>query len=184
MMNPQVAKARGDDPPVRGDGQPLRSRSFPRQASGMSSHNGARTHQRTLPSSLEAYHDFVQSILDELTALGWKQSDLFGIHMALEESISNAIRHGNKYDPGKQVHVECRLSAVEFWATIRDEGPGFRPADVPDCCSPECLELPGGRGLALINAYMTRVEYNDRGNCVTLEKRLGEGAKHATAENG
>jgi serine/threonine-protein kinase RsbW len=97
--------------------------------------------------------------------------------MALEESLSNAIRHGNRHDPGKQVTVECRLSGEHFWARICDEGQGFRPADVPNCCSPECLELPGGRGLALINAYMTSVAYNDCGNCVTLEKRLGNRAR-------
>jgi serine/threonine-protein kinase RsbW len=173
-MRPQSAKASGEESSIPGDRPPLRSRSVPRQASGMSSPNGERTLKRTLPSSLDAYHDFVQAILDELTGQGWTQSDLFGVHMALEESISNAIRHGNKYDPGKHVEVECRVSQRGFWARICDEGSGFRPADVPDCCSPECLELPGGRGLALINAYMTRVEYNDCGNCVTLEKRLGE----------
>ena len=148
----------------------------------MSSSNGERTHKRTLPSSLDSYHDFVQSILDELTSLKWEQGDRFGVHMALEESISNAIRHGNKYDPGKQVQVECRVSERKFWARICDEGSGFCPAEVPDCCSPECLELPGGRGLALMNAYMTRVEYNDRGNCVTLEKRLDESAAKPAAD--
>lgn len=141
-----------------------------------------RTHKRTFPSSLDAYHGFVQDVLDELTQLGWGHSDLFGIHMALEESISNAIRHGNKLDENKQVEVECRLDSRHFWARVTDEGPGFRPADVPDCCSPECLELPGGRGLALMNAYMTRVQYNDRGNSVTLEKRLGDGKPQLDAD--
>ena len=149
----------------------------------MSSPDGERTLKSTLPSSLTAYHGLVQSVLDQLAELGWRQSDLFGVHLALEESISNAIRHGNKHDPAKQVHVECRLSAGRFWASIRDEGPGFCPADVPDCCSAECLELPGGRGLALMNAYMTSVEYNDRGNCVTLEKRLDASPSTAKAEH-
>jgi serine/threonine-protein kinase RsbW len=148
----------------------------------MSYSPAARTHKRTFPSSLDAYHGFVQDILDGLTELGWSQSDLFGIHMALEESISNAIRHGNKEDLGKQVDVECRFGHDHFWARITDEGPGFRPADVPNCCAPECLDLPGGRGLALMNAYMTRVEYNDRGNSVTLEKRLSSGGRDSVEE--
>jgi serine/threonine-protein kinase RsbW len=139
--------------------------------------------KRTFPSSLDVYQEFIQGILDELTALGWKQSDLFGVHMALEESISNAVRHGNKHDPTKLVKVECRLGADHFWASVCDEGPGFSPSDVPDCCSPECLELPGGRGLALMNAYMTRVQYNDRGNCVTLEKRLDDARSETNGED-
>jgi serine/threonine-protein kinase RsbW len=140
----------------------------------MSSPPGEHTLKRTLPTSLHAYHDFIQSILDQLAAMGWMQSDLFGVHMALEESISNAIRHGNKMDPAKHVEVEYRLSPRRFWASVCDQGAGFRPRDVPDCCSPECLDLPGGRGLALINAYMTRVEYNDCGNCVVMEKQLSD----------
>jgi serine/threonine-protein kinase RsbW len=145
----------------------------------MSSSPVVRTHRRTLPSSLDAYHGFVQDVLDGLSELGWSQSDLFGIHMALEESISNAIRHGNKEDVTKHVEVECQFGPDHFWARITDEGPGFRPADVPDCCSPDCLDLPGGRGLALMNAYMSRVHYNERGNSVTLEKHLDNGEPHA-----
>jgi serine/threonine-protein kinase RsbW len=145
-----------------------------RQRSGMETSNGATTLKRTLPSSLDSYHDFIQSILDQLAEFGWQQGDLFAVHMALEESISNAIRHGNKLDPGKRVDVDYRLGPDHFWASICDQGAGFRPAEVPDCCSPECLDLPGGRGLALMNAYMTCVQYNERGNCVTIEKRLGD----------
>jgi serine/threonine-protein kinase RsbW len=137
----------------------------------------------TFPSSLDCYHDFVQAILDQLAAMGWRQGDLFAVHMALEESISNAIRHGNKHDPDKQVDVTCEISRNRFWARICDQGAGFQPQKVPDCCSPECLELPGGRGLALMNAFMTRVEYNDRGNCVTLEKRVGDAADQSTPRN-
>lgn len=138
----------------------------------MTTSTAERVYQRTFPSSLDAYHEFVQQVLDELASLGWKQRDLFGVHMALEESISNAIRHGNKLDPTKQVDVQCRISPSLFWVSVSDEGAGFCPSKVPDCCSPECIELPGGRGLALMNAYMTHVEYNERGNSVTLEKRL------------
>jgi len=132
-----------------------------------------RTLQATLPSNLTDYHSFIQSALEQLAELGWTHCDLFAVQMALEESISNAIRHGNKEDPAKSVEVECRLSPVRFWAQICDEGTGFSPADVPDCCAPDRLEAPGGRGLALIMAYMTRVQYNARGNCLTLEKQLG-----------
>ena len=45
-----------------------------------------------------------------------------------------------------------------------------QPTAVPDCTADENLERPGGRGLALIQAYMTHVEYNKCGNSVTMEK--------------
>ena len=131
-----------------------------------------RSLQVSLPSTLESYHGFIQSILQHLEELGWKHSDLFAIHMALEESISNAIRHGNKEDPAKQVAIECELSSVRFWIRVCDEGAGFDPKAIPDCCDPDRLEVPGGRGLALMQAYMSYMEYNDRGNCLTMEKSL------------
>ncbi len=136
----------------------------------MSTNNAPKTIQCALPSSLTAYHDLVQQILDSLTKLEWQAGELFGVHMALEESISNAIRHGNKEDPAKVVHIECQMSADRFWVRICDEGEGYDPSAVPDCCSPENLEVPGGRGLALISAYMSSVEHSICGKCLTMEK--------------
>ena len=66
--------------------------------------------------------------------------------------------------------VGCKLNAERFWLRVEDEGKGFVPDDVPDCRSDEHLEDCGGRGLLLIQSYMTSVSYNERGNCVTLEK--------------
>jgi serine/threonine-protein kinase RsbW len=117
----------------------------------------------------------MQEILDELSTLGWDGRDLFGIQLALAESLTNAIYHGNRLDASKEVHVECKLSRERFWIRIRDEGAGFQPQLVPDCTADDNLECPGGRGLALIRAYMSRVEHNDRGNCVTMEKIRSEG---------
>jgi serine/threonine-protein kinase RsbW len=132
----------------------------------------ARTLQASLPSSLSDYHVFIESALEQLEELGWQKSDLFAVRMALEESISNAIRHGNKEDPAKRVAIECKLSPGRFWVQITDEGAGFEPSAVPDCRCPDRLEVPGGRGLTLMKAYMTSVEYNDCGNRITMEKRL------------
>jgi len=142
----------------------------------MSSNNEPKTIKisRVLPSSLNAYHDFVQEILEKLQQLGWEEKILFGVHMALEESISNAIRHGNKESPQKKVLVECELDVARFWAKVCDEGEGYDPNTIPDCRSPENLEQPGGRGLALIRAYMTSVEHSECGCCLIMEKLLNE----------
>jgi serine/threonine-protein kinase RsbW len=112
----------------------------------------------------------MEEILQALKELGWDRRDLFGVELALEESLTNAIRHGNKLDESKPVEVECKASPQRLWLRVRDQGRGFHPNHVPDCTADENLECPGGRGLALIKAYMTRVEYNKRGNCVTMEK--------------
>ncbi len=125
-----------------------------------------------MASSLSAYHDFVQKVLENLQVLGWQNQILFGVHIALEESITNAIRHGNKEDTQKKVLVECELSSRRFWAKVCDEGKGYNPHTVPDCCSPENLDQPGGRGLTLIRAYMTTVEHSQCGSCLVMELLL------------
>jgi serine/threonine-protein kinase RsbW len=112
----------------------------------------------------------MQDILERLAQLGWNGRELFGVEMALEESLTNAIRHGNRFDESKTVSVECKISKERFWLRVRDEGPGFCPGEVPDCTDDEHLFCPGGRGLALIRAFMTNVEHNECGNCLTMEK--------------
>ena len=130
------------------------------------------TLRKELPSRRGAHIPLLEEILRELERLGWDPSgrDYFGVQMALEESLSNAIRHGNKLDETKRVHVECKASADRFWLRVTDEGPGFKLQSVPDCTADENLECCGGRGLALIQAYMTYVQYNECGNSVTMEK--------------
>lgn len=136
----------------------------------MPEHAWTWTTRIKLPSRYNAHIPCMQQILDTLKEHGWDGRDLFGVEMALEESLSNAIRHGNCCDESKIVDVDCRLSSERFWIQIVDQGSGFKPDLVPDCTEDENLECPGGRGLALMKAFMTTVEYNDRGNCITLEK--------------
>jgi serine/threonine-protein kinase RsbW len=136
----------------------------------MSEHHWSWTSRATFPSHPGAHLPHMQQMLEQLKTLGWDGRDFFGIEVALEESLSNAIRHGNRLDESKRVVVDCKISPQRFWLRVRDEGCGFEPAAVPDCTADENLECPGGRGLALIKAYMSRVEHNKRGNCVTMEK--------------
>jgi serine/threonine-protein kinase RsbW len=136
----------------------------------MSEHRWSWTSRITFRSLPNAHLPHMKQILGRLKDLGWDGRDYFGVEIALEESLSNAIRHGNCCDESKYVVAECKLSEQRFWLRVRDEGHGFAPGAVPDCTADENLECQGGRGLALIKAYMTRVEHNKLGNCVTMEK--------------
>ncbi len=128
------------------------------------------TTETTLPTERGAHLPLMEEILDQLEKRGWEGRDYFAVQMALEESLSNAIRHGNKLDQSKKVEVECKLSSTDFWISVQDEGQGFTPQQVADCTSEEGLQCHGGRGMKLIEAYMSRVEHNDRGNRITLHK--------------
>ena len=123
-----------------------------------------------LPSERGASRLIMEELLGELDRQGWSATDKFGIHLAAEEAIVNAILHGNRLDPRKRVHVICEVSRDLFRIDIADEGPGFDPALVPDCTQDDRLEVPSGRGVMLMRSFMTRIEYNAKGNRVVLEK--------------
>jgi len=129
-----------------------------------------------LPSERGASRLVMDELLEQLGLHGWEPSDIFGVHLAVEEAIVNAIVHGNKLDPEKTVHVSCSVSPEVARIEITDAGVGFDPASVPDCTLDERLEVPSGRGVMLMRSFMTRIEYNARGNSVLLEKRRGAAA--------
>lgn len=128
-----------------------------------------------LPSERGASRLIMEELLEQLGHHGWEPTDIFGIHLAVEEAIVNAIVHGNKLDPAKTVRVSCAVSEALARIEITDAGPGFDPAAVPDCTLDERLEVPSGRGVMLMRSFMTRIEYNARGNSVLLEKQRGPG---------
>jgi CheY-like chemotaxis protein/anti-sigma regulatory factor (Ser/Thr protein kinase) len=117
------------------------------------------------------------------------------VGIALEEAITNAIYHGNlelsselrqegadayrrqleerrrqaPYEE-RRIQVEAKVSRWEAIYVIRDEGPGFDPATLPDPTDPTNLGRLSGRGLLLIRTFMDEVSYNARGNENTLTK--------------
>ncbi len=123
------------------------------------------------PSKLSEVPAAQHAIVDAAKEAGFGEKALFAIRLALDEALTNAVRHGNASDPTKNVTVEFTPEPHQLVITIEDEGPGFAPEDVPDPTAEENLGRPHGRGVMLMRAYMTDVQFNDRGNRVTLIKQ-------------
>jgi serine/threonine-protein kinase RsbW len=130
----------------------------------------------TIPSDTVQGQAVQERIVKILEDLQYSDRDVFGVRLALEEALVNAIKHGNGMDPDKQVRVICRAGADHVYIEIEDQGEGFDPHDVPDPTALENLERPCGRGIMLMRAFMTRIEYNPAGNCVILEKHRDQGS--------
>lgn len=112
-----------------------------------------------------------EQILDAAERNGYQDKCLFAIKIAVEEALVNAIKHGNKGDKSKHVTIEATISALEAEITIEDEGPGFHRRDVPDPLAEENIEKPSGRGILLIESYMTNVSWDNGGRRVRMIKR-------------
>lgn len=107
-------------------------------------------------------------ILPKLEGNSFSQEDVFAVHLALEEAFANAVRHGNKMDPSKEVTIEYSVDSEKVEISVSDQGNGFNPEVVPDPRSRENLYKTDGRGLFLIHSYMDVVKYNERGNSLYM----------------
>jgi serine/threonine-protein kinase RsbW len=125
--------------------------------------------------TLTGDRDAVQRVQEEVVAAvkdaGYADASVFAVRLALEEAVSNAVKHGNAGDERKPLQISWSIGADELEISVQDEGPGFEPQAVPDPTDPDRLELPSGRGLLLMQSYMTAVEHNERGNRVVLRYR-------------
>lgn len=112
-----------------------------------------------------------QRIVAELRRCHFSDEDVFGIKLALEEALTNAVKHGNAGDLSKKVTIRYAVTEQKAVIIVRDEGAGFLPENVPDCTHPERLPIPNGRGIMLIRAYMDEVCYRDNGREIYFAKR-------------
>lgn len=108
------------------------------------------------------------SVLHAVAAVGFDEASTFAVRLALEEAVANAFRHGNAEDPSKTVTVRYEVSTHEIRLSVEDEGPGFDPGSVPDPTEDANLEIPSGRGIMLMRAYMTSVEIVAPGNRIDM----------------
>ena len=123
-----------------------------------------------VPSNLTDAKKPETMILKDVVACGFDEDSTFAIKLALEEAMTNAVRHGNEGDASKTVTVRYAITPEKVVICVRDEGPGFQPECIPDPTHPDRLSLPCGRGIMLMKAYMNEVEYRSDGREVRMMK--------------
>lgn len=134
-----------------------------------------------IPSDTSRAAEVQERIVSQLEEHGYTPRDVFSMRLAIEEALVNAIKHGNRRDAAKQVHIGWSVGPERVVVSVEDEGPGFRLEDVPDCTAEENLDKPSGRGILLMRRFLSAVEYNEKGNRVTLIKERGNEA--STVQN-
>jgi len=127
-----------------------------------------------VPNDLQSAKRSEDRIMAELARCRYTADVTFAIKLALEEALTNAVKHGNNNDASKQLVLRYSVTPERTVIMVRDEGVGFSPTRVPDPTADENLERPNGRGIMLMQAYMTRVHFNKAGNEVWMLKRNRE----------
>jgi serine/threonine-protein kinase RsbW len=120
--------------------------------------------------------DVVQTVLMQCCAIvGFDEEAVHYMSVAVRESVVNAIKHGNRQDETKRVHVQFTVHERALEVQVRDQGAGFDPAAVPDPLSPENLLKAYGRGLFFMRQFMDEVSHSfpaKGGTVVRMLKRV------------
>ncbi len=131
--------------------------------------------------------DLIQAVVDDaLERLGLDGDARHWVSIAIREAVANAIKHGNRLDPDKQVEVELAIAGGEAIIRVCDEGEGFDPDMVRNPLAPENLKRPSGRGIFFMKSFMDEIDYGERpdgGTVVTLRKQI-EGADSQDSNDG
>lgn len=154
------------------------------------------------PALIPSLIDYVQTLLRSIGLCD--ESDVIRISIALEEALRNGMYHGNlevtsqqrEGDPeayetlvaertssapyrDRQLLVTINVTSEQARFVVRDQGPGFDPAKLPDPTDPENLERVSGRGLLLMRTFMDEVSFNASGNEVTMVRRSSSNGEPA-----
>ena len=124
-----------------------------------------------LPSDVSLMNGVLQYLIERVSQLGLIKPERSNLFVALDEAFVNAVKHGNHNDPRKLVRITAELSSKEARFTVEDEGEGFNVQEIPDPRDPANLFKASGRGVLLIYNIMDEVQYNERGNRLTMVKR-------------
>jgi len=122
-----------------------------------------------LPATLEAVEQFLMEFRRRgKNLLG--SVNCFAAELLVREALTNAVVHGGRADPTRQVRCSLRRRGRCLLIVVEDDGEGFdwrtawrKTATFPDC---------SGRGIEILRKYASRVRFNDRGNVVTMLKRI------------
>jgi serine/threonine-protein kinase RsbW len=130
--------------------------------------------RRRIHSTTDGINRTVNDIMKHARLKGCLAEHQAELEIALREALANAVLHGNQQDETKRVLVRAYCDPSQgFVIAVRDEGPGFDPAQVPDPRGKDRLHLSHGRGIFLMRELMDHIEHRKGGREVVLFKKLG-----------
>ena len=117
-------------------------------------------------NSIKESWPLIEKFVDDICENYYITNRYFGnIILALEEAVKNAIVHGNRNDPGKEVTIGFKRKPEGLSFIIEDEGSGFNINEVPN---PLETEKKTGNGIFLMRTLADKVKFNPSGNCVEI----------------
>ena len=119
--------------------------------------------------SIERLEPFLTELRQEI---GFGDDRFAQIRLALNESITNAITHGNKEDPSKKIFITATADGDRLQISVKDEGTGFNPETLDDPLKEENLLKDSGRGIFLIKQNADEVVFSENATKLTMSFEL------------
>ncbi|MEX0988435.1 MAG: ATP-binding protein [Bacteroidales bacterium] len=115
----------------------------------------------------------IEKVIDDMSMELKLSDEIYGnVLVATMEATNNAIVHGNKLDPSKQVKLHIEKREKDLVIIVVDQGPGFDFASVPDPTAPGNIEKINGRGIFLMKRLSDDIIFSDKGRIVELKFRV------------
>ena len=131
--------------------------------------------QLSLPSRIESVAEAAAAADAVAKRCGLSEEGLFGLDLAVRESVTNAVLHGNRLDESKPVEIVFAEEDGVLVVTVRDRGKGFDPEQVEDPTAAENLLKTSGRGILFMRNFMDTVEWQthpEGGAVVRMTKKI------------
>jgi serine/threonine-protein kinase RsbW len=118
-------------------------------------------------------------LVDEFGAANGIPADvLFNVNLALDEVVTNIIRHGYDDDRSeRRIGVVLELAGNTLLVTVTDDGKPFDPLQIPPVDVEAAIEHRpiGGLGIHLVRSLMDSLEYRRDTNRNVLLMKCGAG---------
>ena len=122
----------------------------------------ARTFELTIPSKLEELESVQRLISQATAAFGLSEDMAYWMELTISESVINAIRHGNQFDPLKKARLAISFDGENVEVIVEDQGSGFSLDELADPTRDENILKPCGRGILIIRSFMDEVSLSPR----------------------
>ena len=115
-----------------------------------------------LDSSLQL-NEFVDLLLEPIKTT----QSFYRIKLGLHEALVNAVKHGNKSDPSKNIRVRRIITPNWCVWQIQDQGSGLE-IKKRNYRLPKKIDKVNGRGLYIINECFDDIRWSNKGNRLQL----------------
>ena len=131
-----------------------------------------------IPSEMNLIHVLDALTTEILKEMDFNEENAEQVNLAIIEAGTNAIKHGNKSNPGKMVNFQFHLDEDKLTVVVTDEGEGFDTNKPPNPFAPENFLKASGRGIYVIKLCMDEVIFNKSGSEVRMVKYNYNGNFH------